>query len=148
MVGEHLPKAFNECLKIRIFPESLKIAKVPQNGDYSDPENYRPISLLSSLSKVFEKMLYNRMINFFVRNDLFNPVQCGFRSDHWCVHAVSKITKSVRDAIDKKFTSQTCFIDFRKAFDSLNYSQLLNKLFKLAFKGPIFHLMSDWLPNK
>ena len=64
---EHLFKAFNECLKIGIFPGWPKLAKVialHKNSDYSYPENYRPISLLSSLSKVFEKVLYNQMNNF------------------------------------------------------------------------------------
>ena len=68
VVVEHLSKALNECLKIGTFPECLKIAKViapHKKGDYSDPENYRPISPLFSLSKVLKKLLYNRMNNFF-----------------------------------------------------------------------------------
>ena len=70
VVDEHLCKAFNECLKVGIFPECLKSAKVialHKKGEYSDRENYRPISLLSSLSKVFEKLLYTRMISFLLR---------------------------------------------------------------------------------
>ena len=69
MIEQHLSEAFNECIKVGNFPDCLKIAKVialHKKGDYSDPENYRPISLLSTLSKVFEKLLYNRMIHFFV----------------------------------------------------------------------------------
>ena len=64
-----------------MFPECLKLAEglgLHENGDYTYPGNYRPISLLSSLSKVFEKQLYNQMINSFVRNDLLTPLQFGF----------------------------------------------------------------------
>ena len=82
------------------------------------------------------------MINFFVKNDLFTPVHFGYRSDHSRVHAVSEITDYIRDAIDKTFTGQTCFIDLRKPFDSLDYCQLLNKLYNYGFRGPIFHIMS------
>ena len=60
LVEDHFSNAFNECLKVRVFPESLKIAKVialHKKDDHIDPENYRPISLLSSLSKGVEKML-------------------------------------------------------------------------------------------
>ena len=151
VVEEHLCKAFNEYLKIGIFPECLKCAKVialHKKCDYSDPENYRPISLLSSLSKVFEKLLYTRVIDFFVENNLFTSLQFGFRSNHSCVHAISKITDYIRVAIDKKFTGQTCFIDLRKAFDSLDHSQLLKKLYNYGFRGPILHLMSDYLTNR
>ena len=133
------------------FPECLENAKVivlHNKGDYSNPENYRPISLLSSLSKVFEKLLYNRMIKFLVKNDFFTPVQFGFRSDHSCVHEVSEITDYIRDAIGRKFPVRTCFIDLRKAFDSLDHSQLLNKLYNYSFRGPIIHLMSDYLTNR
>ena len=72
---------FFSRLKIGNFPDDLKLQRLSRStkkGDYSDPENYRPISRQSSLSKVFEILLYNRMIYFFVKNDLFTPVQFVF----------------------------------------------------------------------
>ena len=85
------------------------------------------------MSKVFEKQLYNRMINVFVKNDLFIEVQFSFRSDHSCVHSVSEITDYILDALDKKITSQTCFLisekimiddyDTLKAYDTIMASE-------------------------
>ena len=96
MVKEHLFKALNNASRLEFFQNASKLRRLlrsTKKGDYSDPENYCPISLLSSLSKVFEKQLYNRMVNFSVMNE-FTPVQFGFRSDHSFVHAISEITFS------------------------------------------------------
>ena len=96
VVEEHLSKAFNDCLKIGIFPECLIIANgIPlhKKSDYSHPEIYHPVSLLSSLSNVFEKLLYNRMTHFFVRYHLFTPVQFSFLSNYSYVHAIVDITQ-------------------------------------------------------
>ena len=62
----------------------------------------RPISLLSSLSKVFEKVLYKRMVKFFNKNNLFTPAQYGFRPKYSCANAIAEITDFIRDEIDKK----------------------------------------------
>ena len=94
-------------LKIGIFPVCHKVAKVialhKQKVITVIPKTtFR--SLLSSLSNVFEKLLYNRMIQFLVQNDLFTPVQFGFRSNLSCVHAITEITDFIRDASEKIFT--------------------------------------------
>ena len=141
IIERHLALAFNKCIDEGVFPDIFKIAKVVplfKKGDEKDPANYRPISLLSSLSKVFEKILHNRMIRFTEKNDLICPMQYGFRNNMSCVDAIAAITEFVRTEIDKKAQGQACFIDLQKAFDTLDHHILLKKLEDYGFRGKNF----------
>ena len=111
-----------------------KVIALNKKCDYKDPENYRSINLLISLSKVSEKLLCNQMIQFFVKNDLFTSVQFGCRSNQSCVHEISERTNFIRDAIDKNLIGQTCFIDLRKIFESLHHFHLLAKYYMFGFR--------------
>ena len=84
------------------------------------------------------------MTDCFVKDDLFTPVQFGFRSGHSCVYAVSEIFEYIRNAMDKKFTM---FYRPQKSFWIRGNSQLLNKLYNVGFRRPIFHHLSDYLTN-
>ena len=143
--------SFNYYIEKQFFPGCLKIAKVLplfKKGDESLPCNYRPISLLSSLSKVFEKVLYKRMVKFFNKNNLFTPAQYGFRPKYSCANAIAEITDFIRDEIDKKTYGIACFIVLQKAFDSLDHKILLAKLNNYGFRGPIYNIMVDYLSNR
>ena len=152
VVEQHLSEAFNECLKKRTFPKCLKLANVialHRKGDFSDPENYRPMSLPNSTKKVFEKRFCNRMNDFINKIILLAPVRLGFRSKNSCIHGISEIKDFIRDTIDEKLKSQACFIDLKKAFDSLDHSQLHWKFYNCGFRGPIVdgptdHLIDSW----
>ena len=76
---------------------------------------------MSSPSKIFEKLLYKRMVKFFNKNNLFTPVQYGFRPKYSCAHAFAEITDFIRDEIDKKSNGRACFFDLKKVFDSLKH---------------------------
>ena len=94
----HLARAINYCLLERIFPDSLNIAKVIplyKKENKTDPGNYRPISLLSTISKIAE-ILLKRIMKFCVKNNLLANNQFGFRSKMSCVHAVATITEYIR----------------------------------------------------
>ena len=122
------PAAFNECIEKRTFPKCLKIAKVIpifKKGDKRNPENYRPISLLSSKSKVFEKLLQSRMIKFYEKNCFISGNQYGFRSNRSCIDAIVSITEFKGTEIDRKSLGQACFIDLQKEFDTLDRNILL-----------------------
>ena len=97
--------AFNKCIEGRTFPKCLKIAKIIlifKKGDKRKPENYRPISLLSSTSKVFEKLLQLRMIKFCEKNSIISGIQWEFQSKRSCIDAIVSITEFIRKEIDKK----------------------------------------------
>ena len=150
VIEKYLSEAFNMSISNRKFPEFLKLAKVVpifKKGDKTSPENYRPISLCS-ISKIFEKLLYNRMVQFFVNRKLFASEQFGFRKKRLCVHAISTVTDYIREKIDKKSTGQACFIDLQKAFDTLDHSILLKNLYAYGYRGPIFEILMDYLANR
>ena len=151
VIEKYLSEAFNMSISKRKFPEYLKLAKVVpifKKGDKTSPENYRPISLLCSISKIFEKLLYNRMVQFFVNRKLFASEQLGFRKKRSCVHAISTVIDYIREKIDKKSTGQACFINLQKAFDTLDHSILLEKLYAYGYRGPIFESLMDYLVKR
>ena len=91
--------AFNKCIEERTFSKCLKIAKVVpifKKGDRRNPENYRPISLLSSISKVFEKLLQSRMIKFCEKKCVISGNHYGCRSNRSCIDAIVSITEFIR----------------------------------------------------
>jgi hypothetical protein len=111
-----------------IVPIDFKLANiipVYKTGSQTYLGNYRPISLLSIFNKILEKLMYNRLLHFFDRNDIFFEKQFGFRSGHstdLCI--IDKIQK----AIDDCSTSCGIFLYFSKAFDMVNHKILIKKL--------------------
>ena len=151
VIERHLAFAFNKCIDEGVFPDIFKIAKVVplfKKRDKKDPANYHPSSLLSSLSKVFEKILHNRMIRFTEKNDLICPMQFGFSNNMSCVDAIAAKTEFVRTEIDKKAQGQACLIDLKKAIDTLDHHILLKKLEDYGFRGKIFEILRDCLSHR
>ena len=143
--------AFTKCTEVRTFPKCLKIAKVIplfKKGDKRNPENSRPISLLSSISNVFEKLLQSRMIKFCEKNCIISGYQYGFRSNRSCIDANVSITEFIRTEIDRKSLGQACFIDLQEAFDTLDHNILLQKLEKYEYRGPIHDMMKSYLSDR
>ena len=151
IIERHLALAFNKYIDEGVFPDIFKIAKVVplfKKGDKKKPANYRPISHLSSLSKVFEKISHNRMIRFTEKNSLICPMQYGFKNNMSCVDAIAAITEFNRSEIDKKAQGQACSIDLHKAFDTLDHHILLKKLEDYGFMGKIFEILRDYLSGR
>ena len=91
IVAFPLANIINKCISFGIFPNRLKVAKaipVYKSGPADSPENYRPISLLSSLSKIFERIILNKMISFFEQNNILISTQFGFRHNHSTLHPI------------------------------------------------------------
>ena len=106
-------------------------SKIPifKKVDERKPENYRPIGLLSSISKVFENLLQSRMITFCEKNSIISGNQYGFRSNRSCIDAIVSITEVIRMEIGRKSLRQACFLDLQKAFDTLDQN-ILHKEWK------------------
>ena len=151
VVSQPLTEVFNQCYFEEHYPEALKVARVIQihkNGSVLDPGNYRPISLLLSIDKVFEKILFNRMMSFLRKNKILSEKQYGFWPKHSCVHALIDFAKKLRKNMDIKLTSQACFIDLSKAFDTIKHERLISKLEFCGFRGKFLNLIRSYLANR
>ena len=127
VVSYHVAKLINRSLQDGFFPVCLKTAKViplHKIGNFENPSNYRPISLLSSLSKVFEKVLNTWMVEFLEKHQLFSNEQSGFRPKRSCAHAIASVTELLRNVIESQKIGFACFIDFQKAFDTIDHSPI------------------------
>ena len=129
-----LEKLFNIILKSGVFPNEWShglIVPIHKKGDTNLAENYRGITLLSSLGKLFTQILNTRLIYFLEINNILKPEQAGFRANHSTIDNIlilkSMIDKYVRKKKQKLFT---CFVDFRKAFDSIPEQIYLRKSIK------------------
>ena len=114
-----------------VFPNQLKIAKVVpvyQSGPPEDLHNYCPISLLSTISKIFERVILNRSVSFLERNDLITATQFGFRHKHSTIHPILDLITECYQNIDDKRFSTIIFLDIKKAFDSVCHIKLIKNL--------------------
>ena len=124
------------------------IVPIHKEGDKSDPANYRGISLLSSLSKLFLSILNNRLLEFVTKNNILSDNQLGFRKGN----RTSDAHIILQNLIDKYCHKKnkrifSCFIDFSKAFDSVPRGILLERLFKIGIKGKVFNIIRNIYSN-
>ena len=150
-IPEPLAAVINNSLNSGIFPDFLKIAKVTpifKSGDKSDFQNYRPISVLPSISKVFEKIVYNRLLSYLQSNNVLCDNQFGFRKNHSTYMALIELYDKVSLAIDNNEFSIGIFIDLSKAFDTLDHSILLKKLEHYGIRGMALEWFSSYLSNR
>lgn len=130
-VAETLAHIYNLSINQGIFPHKLKDAKViplPKSKDPNDPNDYRPISLLSVLSKPLEKHIHNHMNTFLESHSLFHDFQSGFRQKHSCHTALVRLCDTWLKAINDHKLTGAVFLDFKKAFDMVNHTLLEQKL--------------------
>ena len=141
----------NASFSAGVFPDVLKWATVIpilKGGDSTLLLNYRPISLLSIFSKIFERCLYNRLIEFTSINKILTPNQHGFLKNHSTETALISYLEHLYNIINLGKYSINLFIDFKKAFDTLNHNILLQKLELYGIRGPVFNLIKSYLSNR
>ena len=142
---------FNESLLQGIVPDVLKVSKVTpvdKGGEVMDPSNFRPISTLSALTQIFEKLVYKQLINYIEKHDILFQFQFGFRKGHSTAQAVSEIADNLREAIDNNLYTCGVFIDFSKAFDTVNHEMLLKKLESYGIRGMPLKWFTSYLNNR
>ena len=128
---ETLTYIYNLCINSGTFPSDLKIAKViplPKTKDLSDPNNYRPISILSIISKPLEKHIHSHLYKYLEELNLLHPLQSGFRPGHSCHTALANMTNKWLIGVNNSMMTGAVFLDLRKAFDLIDHSILIAKL--------------------
>lgn len=142
---------FNNCMYSGVFPDPLKIARVIplyKSGDKNDITNYRPISLLPVLSKIFEKLIHARLTSFLDKHNVIYHKQFGFRRRHSTVHALNTAITQIINGLNNNEVVLGIFLDFSKAFDTVKHNILLDKLENYGIRGKSLELFKSYLCNR
>lgn len=151
VIAYPLSEMINLCLCYGVFPDKLKFAKVIpvyKSGPKNHLNNYRPISLLPSLSKVLEKIIRTRMLSFFQINNILTSTQFGFRNKHSTIHPILDLITCCFDNLQNKQFSTMLFLDIRKAFDSVSHIKLIKKLQHYGIRGLAIDLLHSYLQDR
>jgi hypothetical protein len=158
IVIKHLPfkciiflvKIFNSCLLTSTFPDSWKVAKIipiKKPGKPNQfPLSYRPISLLSSISKIFEKLILDRLSSHI--SSSIKAEQFGFRPMHSTVHQLTRLTEHVSMNFNMKRSTGMVLLDIEKAFDTVWHDGLIHKLISINVPPLLISLIKDYLTNR
>lgn len=148
-ISEPLSIIINKSMEQGIFPNQLKLAKIIPIYKSKDKEqfnNYRPISLLSSISKIFEKIVYKRLYTF-IEPVLYNK-QFGFRTKRSTIQAVMELCVDIMDSFENKQITMATFLDLSKAFDTIDHNILIGKLFKYGIRGIALDWFTSYLKDR
>ena len=124
-----LTKCINKAVESGYFPDSLKLANIApvfSKEDHLDISNYRPVSILPLLLKVYEKVIYNQLSDY--SNSFLNNILCGFRKAHSTQHALFKLLQSWQQVLDTGGFIGTILMDLSKAYDCIPHNLLIAKL--------------------
>lgn len=141
----------NKVIETGQFPSSLKIGIIKpiyKAGDKSEIANYRPITLITCLAKILEKVIKSRLDKFIKRHKLISDNQFGFREGKSSSDAICSLTSKIYTSLDNGKVSLAVFLDLAKAFDTVDHNQLLDTLFDLGFRGIAHDLLRSYLTNR
>lgn len=151
IVSLPLSNLINSMIEQGICPTAFKHAIIKplfKTGDPLDISNYRPISLLSTLSKVFEKVLKIRICNFTKKYNIISESQFGFIEGKSTNDAIKNLTTEIYKALDNREKCLTVFFDLQKAFDTVSHENLLITLENYGFRNNALKLIKSYLENR
>lgn len=146
-----LTHVFNLCFMSGTFPTVFKeaiVLPIYKSGHRGIVNNYRPISILSTLSKVIEKILNNRLINYLNKYHILSDRQFGFRKGRCTEDAVLELSNTIVRNFNTKLKTIGIFLDLSKAFDTVSIPILLSKLEKIGVRGQVQEIFKSYLSNR
>ena len=145
-LSDILAELFNKCLKESCFPDCWKVSSVvpvfKNVTERSTAKNYRPVSLLSVVSKVFEKLVKNRIVDHLEKCGLFSDFQYSFRSCRSTADLLTVVSDRIAGAFNRSGATRIVALDISKAFDRVWHADLLHKLKSYGISGQLFGLIS------
>ena len=152
VISDPLVSIINSSLSSGVFPDKLKISKIipiHKSDDASLVQNYRPISILPALSKIFERAVYNRIVfQFLTDNNILFHHQFGFRPGHSTSHALINLVNKIATAVDSNKYLARVFLDLSKAFDTLDHDILLTKLEAYGITDTALKWITDYFRHR
>ena len=131
-----------------MFLKLAKVVAVFKKSDQQGCNNYRPISLLSNISTLTEELLHNHLSSFLEQNNCLFNYQFGFRNNHSTKHALISVTEKIRKVIDDGKFACGFFLDFQKAFDTMNHQILISKFKHYGMRGVPLNFFKSYLENR
>ena len=139
------------CIEHGYFPEELKIGCITpvfKKGDKSNISSYRPVCSLSSFSKIFEKIVYNRMLHFIDKHEILSKSQFGFRKNVSTETALANFIDYVHKGLTAKHNVGAIFMDLSRAFDVMDHNILEIKLKHYGFRGTFLKFLMSFVRNR
>ena len=142
---------FENILETGIFPDQWKEANVTPVHKKNDKQiisNYRPISLLPILAKVFERIIFKNLYNYLTDNKLLTKNQSGFRPGDSCTNQLLSLVHEIHESFDRNLEVRSIYLDMSKAFDKVWHEGLIFKLEQNGIDGKLLNLFKNYLSNR
>ena len=147
----YLTKIINKAYDEQIFPDQLKkaiITPIFKEGDTDEISNYRPISVLTIICKIFERSASNQIVKYFLENQTINPHQHAYQPAHSTTTCLAEILNEIYSLLDQNQYVALAKLDLSKAFDSINHNLLIQKLCNLGLDKNSIKWISSYLENR
>jgi len=148
-LAPQITSILNECIWQNVFPEDMKISNITplyKKKDRLCKENYRPVNILTALSKIFERILYDQQYTYF--KDKFHKLISGFRKGHSCSSMLLKLTEDIRKALDQGYCMGLIAMDLTKAFNVIPIGLFIAKIKAYGYSDSACKLMLSYLTNR